>query len=310
MPHPLPKFLIVTPSYHRAVFLDQTIRSVVSQSGDFEIDYIVQDGGSGDDVISILRRWEEEITSGRFVPSCAKLSFRWFSEKDNGMYDAINRGFARGDGDIMAWINTDDMYHPYAFQTISQILTEQSDIHWLTGIPNSYNEHGSRCGMDLFPSSYSREFIRRGYYDVKFLSSGFNWIQQESTFWRRSLWDKAGGALDISKKYVADFLLWQKFSEHSDLVKVYSFLGGYRCHDDQITADPERYRRELAQVAPPPGGLGLFNSICSCMPPAKRMMYNRFMLRLLGVEWDWMTGRTVRWSFADRKWVVQVEGII
>lgn len=293
--------------------MNQTIESVVSQAGDFEIDYIIQDGGSGEEVISIFRHWEDEIVSGRFLPRCKKLSFRWFSERDNGMYDAINRGFTRGNGDIMAWINTDDMYHPYAFQTISQIMMSHPDIHWFTGIPNSYNEQGSQCGMDLFPNAYSREFLRRGYYDVKFLPYGCNWIQQESTFWRQSLWNSIGGTLDTTKKYAADFYLWQKFAEHADMVKVYSLLGGYRCHDDQITASPEKYRNELEGIDAPPRGLRHFRYLVSVFPLSKRLFYTNSgggLFPLLGLKWDWMVGRTVRWSFSEKRWVIQLEEIM
>jgi hypothetical protein len=230
------------------------------------------------------------------------------------MYDAINRGFGRGDGDIMAWINSDDMYHPYAFQTIAQVMTTYPDIHWLTGIPNAYNEAGSRCGMDLFPNAYSREFLRRGYYDVKFLPYGFNWIQQESTFWRRSLWDAIGGSLDTTKKFAADFYLWRQFAEHADMVKVYSLLGGYRCHDDQITASPETYRNELEKFADPPGGVRFFRNLLSVFPLSKRLFYTRSggggLFRLLGLRLGWMVGRTVRWSFPEKRWVLSLEEIM
>ena len=94
---------------------------------------------------------------------------------------------------------------------------------------------------------------------TKFRKYGFNWVQQESTFWRRSLWEKAGGRLDDRFKYAADFFLWREFAKHTDLVKVSSFLGGYRSHGDQVTGDPEVYRDELPGVGKPPAGLSFLD---------------------------------------------------
>ena len=309
------KFLIVTPSFNRATYLNETIESVLSQQGNFEIEYVIQDGGSTSDVIDILKKWEVNLKTGAFVPRCNKINFHWYSEKDSGMYDAIMRGFAKGSGgDIMAWINTDDKYHSRSFQTVTQIFSKYQDVYWLTGIPNSYNEYGGKAGIDLFPKAYSREFIKRGYYDVHYLKYGFNWIQQESSFWRRSLWEKIGEKMDADKKYAADFYLWQSFAKHADLVKVYSFLGGYRCHEDQVTADPGKYRRELKIVPNPPKGLRLLFLLFTFIPVSRRLFYNKRkgygLFKLLRLQWDWMVGRTVRWSFSDRDWKLIWEGIL
>lgn len=308
------RFSIVTPSLNRAKFLNETIYSVVSQEGNFEIEYIVQDGGSSEDVINILDYWEKEINSGRFIPRCNKLSFQWFSEKDSGMYDAINQGFSKATGEVMSWINTDDKYHSHAFEALTQIFSKYENVYWITGIPNSYNKDGIKVGMDLFPKSYSREFVKRGYYDVKFLPYGFNWIQQESTFWRVSLWQKVGGKLDMSKKYASDFYLWRSFAEHSDLVKVYSFLGGYRSHDEQITANPNTYRKELNDIPKPPKGLRILYIIIMNMPFLKKLFFNThkgfFLFRLLGLKWEWLVGRVIEWSFDENKWVLRLYGII
>ena len=103
------KISIVTPVLQRPEYLDQTIRSVVTQQGDFEIEYIVQNGGSDSRVIAILTKWEKLIKTGQFESQCSSLTFKWYDEKDSGMYDALNRGFARTSGDILAWINSDDL---------------------------------------------------------------------------------------------------------------------------------------------------------------------------------------------------------
>jgi glycosyltransferase involved in cell wall biosynthesis len=308
------KISIVTPSFQRATYLDDTIESVLSQKGDFSIEYIIQDGGSGADVLEILDKWDKKIKQGKFIPKCNNIQFRYFIEKDRGMYDAINKGFSKTSGDVIAWINTDDMYHPFAFNTVVQVFKKFPDVHWITGIPNSYNHYGSRSGWDQFPAAYSREFLARGYYDVKFLEYGFNWVQQESTFWRRTLWEKAGGKVNCQYKYAADFFLWQEFAKHTDLVKIHSFLGGYRFHGLQATASPEAYRKELPGINPPPKGIKVLRKILRNFPYTRKLFFNERrggpFIRLLGLRWKWLIGRTIVWSFQTSDWEIQHRKII
>lgn len=308
------KITIVTPTYKRAGYLDAAILSVLGQAGDFSIEYIVQDGGSGSDVLDVLRKWDTDIKSGKFVPRCCGIEFKYVVEKDRGMYDALNKGFAGTSGDVMAWINSDDMYHPYAFATIARIYEQFPDVDWLTGIPNSYNFYGGRGGRDIFPDAYSRRFIEKGYYDVKYLKYGFNWIQQESTFWRRSLWEKAGAKLDDRFQYAADFYLWQEFAKHTDLVKVYSFLGGYRSHGDQVTGEPGAYRAELPGTDKPPAGLLVLKKIMRNFPYTKKLFFNRAkgfpFIQMLGLDWDRLRGRVIEWSYPENEWKMRSAPIL
>lgn len=123
---------------------------------------------------------------------------------------------------------------------------------------------GFRTGFDRSPEVYLRKYIEAGYYDVEFLEWGFNWIQQESTIWKRVLWDRCGG-LDLAYKYAADFHLWQNFARHADMVRVQSFIGGFRVHGDQITANPGVYRAELSQMRRPPEGLKTLQKRSWCL---------------------------------------------
>ncbi len=230
------KISIITPCHDRADYLDATIASVMNQAGDFSIQYIIQNAGESPEVRRILDRWQDEVATGRFSAGCRHIDLHIHHEPDGGMYEGINRGFTHADGEVTAWINSDDLYHPGAFQTVSEIFGEYAGVHWLAGIPNFFNSRGSRSGFDPFTKAYSREFIRRGLYRIENTDTGFGWIPQDCCFWRRDLWNKAGGRLDESLRYAADFKLWQEFARHADLVKVQSFLGGYRYHGDQFTA--------------------------------------------------------------------------
>ena len=308
------KFSIITPSFNRLTYLDDTINSVLTQAGDFEIEYIIQDGGSGPELISILQKWEDDISSGNFKPRCNKITFQWFSEKDNGMYDAINKGFSKATGDIMAWINTDDLYHPGAFSAASRIFLKFQNVGWITGIPNSFNKNGTTVGYDTFPAAYSKEFIKRGFYNVKFVEYGFNWIPQDCVFWRSSLWEKTGKSVDDTKMLAGDFYLWQKFAEHTDLVKVNAFLGGYRFHGDQFTATTDDYQKELPEVLNLPFGYKRLYKLLSSFPSLRKLIFNKRkgfpFISILGLKWGWIVGTIVRWNHQKQDWILENKAII
>ena len=104
------KLSIITPCYNSENFIEETIESVLSQRGDFEIEYIIVDGGSTDRTLSIVRKYNDWIESGSFPIKCSKANITYISERDKGMYDALAKGFKLVTGDIIAYINSDDFY--------------------------------------------------------------------------------------------------------------------------------------------------------------------------------------------------------
>lgn len=210
----LPKISIVTPSFNQAQFLEATIQSVLSQNYQ-NLEYVIIDGGSTDESLEIIKKYEKH------------LHF-WCSEPDGGQYDAVNKGFSHSTGEIMAWLNSDDMYFPWTLRTVSSIMSELPQVEWLTSFnPGIWDWHGFCLGFRQVPG-YSRE----SFLDGNFLPSS-GCVQQESTFWRRSIWEKAGSHLSTNCKLAGDFDLWSRFYFHSDLFGVTSPLGGFRYQKNQ-----------------------------------------------------------------------------
>ncbi len=110
---------VVTPSYNQGIFIERTIRSVLDQSGDFSIEYFIADGGSTDDTIQIIKDYEFRVREGDYPVRCQGVKFGWVSEKDHGQADAVNKGIYATSGEIIAWINSDDIYYPNAFSTVA-----------------------------------------------------------------------------------------------------------------------------------------------------------------------------------------------
>ena len=232
---------IVTPSYNQGRFLDETIQSVVGQ-GLSTLQYVVMDGASTDDSPAILKRYG------------TRLAY-WCSEKDGGQYDAINKGFALTNGEVMGWLNSDDKYTPWALSIVSELFETFPQIEWLTTLyPLRWDARGRavRC-------SKRDGFSHEGFLAGENLPGGEwfspGWLQQESTFWRRSLWEKAGGRLDTSWKIAADFELWQRFHQHAELYAVDTPLGGFRQHGNQKTSNQSNeYQWEARDILLKGGG--------------------------------------------------------
>lgn len=225
---PWPKISIITPSYNQGQFLEATICSVLAQNYP-NLEYIVIDGGSTDNSVEIIKKYEEYLTY-------------WVSEKDAGQYDAINKGFARCSGEIMAWLNSDDMYCPWAFRTVGEVFSDLSEINWLTTLnPGRWDYAGNCLGFGSIPG-----FSRQCFFDgVNLPVHGRHgwWIQQESTFWRRSLWEAAGG-LDTSVSLAGDFDLWCRFWVRENLYSIIAPLGGFRIQELQRSKNIDKYFSE------------------------------------------------------------------
>jgi len=199
-----PRISIVTPCYNSGTYLEETILSVLGQNYP-NLEYIIIDGGSTDNSLEIIKKYENSL-------------YYWISEKDKGMYEAIQKGFDKSTGEIMAWINADDLYHRKSFFIIAELFSKYTKINWLVGASTQWDERGRGTNIDK-----SRKFTR---YD--FLMRDFKWIQQESCFFRRALWDKAGSYIDKTLHYAGDFELWLRFFRFEKLYVTNALVGGFR----------------------------------------------------------------------------------
>ncbi len=224
-PPPLPRVSLVTPNLDYGRHLPATLDSILGQSYP-NLDYIVVDGGSRDDSVEIVRA----------------RGVRLLVEPGLGQYESINLGFAQTTGEIMGWLNSDDIHLPWTLRAVAGIFAAFPEVDWIMGAP-AVIQAGVVQRVHS-PRPFLREAIRLG------LCTGadFGQVQQESCFWRRSLWEKAG-PLRPECGLAADFELWTRFARHAELIACEALLGAFTRHagNRSITSAPS-YRRSVAGV--------------------------------------------------------------
>jgi glycosyltransferase involved in cell wall biosynthesis len=205
-----PRITVVTPNLNQGKYLEACMVSVLGQ-GYPNLEYVVVDGGSRDGSVDIIRKYERSL-------------HRWVSEPDGGQYHAVQKGFEGSSGEIMTWLNSDDKYHDGALFAMAEIFTRFPEVRWLTGLPTEYTEEGVTIHRLTIPwASWSR---------YRFLTWDFQFVQQESTCWRRSLWEEAGSQLDLALELAGDLELWARFFRHAKLHTTTSLIAGFRYRPD------------------------------------------------------------------------------
>lgn len=286
----LPIVSVVTPSFNSAKFIERTIHSIHGQ-GYPRVEHVLMDGGSTDGTMEIVDRHRARFSHVESGP-------------DKGMYDAIHRGFARTTGEIMTWLNSDDEWLPGTLKTVVRLFREFPEVEWITSsFPSAIDEEGATIATSRL-SGVSRRGIDRGENLPcgRWFADGF--IQQESTFWRRSLWERAGARLDTSLQLAGDYELWSRFIRHAPLWSVEVPLGLFRRRAGQKSAVAlSSYFDEALGVFRRDGGRAptRFGSLVRVgirrhMPPPFRHHLGRFHLfeRRPFLKYDWASSRWVR----------------
>ncbi len=218
----LPKISVITPSFNQAGFLEQTIRSVLLQNYP-KLEYILMDGGSTDESVTLIRRYEPWLT-------------HWCSEKDRGQSHAINKGLARATGDVLCWLNSDDYFLPGALATVGRLLANGSGKFAVVG-------HCLRINQDGSPPS-----LLRGRYQGRRRLLEF-WkgyeMHQPAIFWRREVFEQTGW-LDESLHLTMDFDYWTRIARRFDFINLDQVLACANFHEAAKTGDDyAAYHQEL-----------------------------------------------------------------
>ena len=218
-----PKITVVTPNYNQVKFIEQTIQSVLNQNYP-NLEYIIIDGGSTDGSVEIIKKHKKNLTY-------------WITEPDQGMYYAINKGFSKSSGDIMCWINSDDILWEGSLHYVARVFQSNDSLNWLQGYPTVINEVGEVIHQREPVWEVDHFFLYKHEID-------FSFIQQESTFWTRKLWNEAGGMLNENYKLAGDFDLWMRFFKTETLFCSRRKLGAFRKRRGQLSSDSKTYLAE------------------------------------------------------------------
>jgi glycosyltransferase involved in cell wall biosynthesis len=232
-----PRLTVITPSFNQGRFLERTIRSVLDQ--DYEdLEYAIVDGGSTDDSVDIIRRFED------------RLSW-WVSEPDGGQVDAINKGLRKASGDVVAYINSDDYYLPGAFDAAISAL-ERSERSWVAGpvVVMLADAEGSSlrdAGILVPEEPRATERIPRGRHWWVLTP----WqVHQPGAFWSSALFDRLGLFRDdMNFAFDSEFELRCALAGESPEIVTDQVLAAQTYHDEQKSSDPRQWRPEVSRFA-------------------------------------------------------------
>ncbi|MET0650146.1 MAG: glycosyltransferase family 2 protein [Pyrinomonadaceae bacterium] len=228
---PWPRVSVITPSYNQGQFIEQTLRSVLLQAYP-NLEYIVVDGGSTDESVEVIRKYEPFLA-------------HWESEKDRGQSHAINKGFARATGEVLCWLNSDDFYLPGTLRAVAEAVGSGAAAvvgHCVQVYADGREPHR---GVGRFESLERLLAFWKGYQ-----------MHQPSIFWRREVFERVG-YLDEGQHFIMDFDYWVRIARHFEFVNLDRELSCATYHEDAKTGDGfTKYhgelRRQAAHYWPPP----------------------------------------------------------
>lgn len=203
------KISVITPSLNQSAFIEETIQSVLSQEGNFDLEYLVIDGGSTDETLSILKKYERNLN--------------WISEPDRGQSDAVNKGFAQAAGDVLGWLNSDDLYEPGALSAVAAAY-EKSPFMWCFGNCRNVDETGREIRKGI---TFYKNFESRRYSFGRLLTKDF--IPQPAVFIARDAFRETG-PLNPDYHYAMDYDYWLRLASRYPPLYLNRSLARFRWH--------------------------------------------------------------------------------
>ncbi len=249
-----PKITIVTPSFNQGQFLEETIQSVIGQQYP-NLEYIIMDGGSTDNSVEIIKKYEKHLT-------------HWVSEKDNGQAAAINTAFGLATGDILGWLNSDDMYMPGTLQIVASKLNPPSRELMFGNALHIYEDRPFAFSSDVRLEHEKRDLQLTDY------------IIQPSSFWTKQAWE-ATGLLDESLTFGFDWD-WYVRARIAGVTFLPEdkFLSVYRIHGAHKTGvGGDKRLNELAGIYSRHAGMEYQKLFARCLPRRQRILFTR--------KWIW-----------------------
>ncbi|GMR05063.1 MAG: hypothetical protein BMS9Abin23_0993 [Thermodesulfobacteriota bacterium] len=221
-----PRISVITPSFNQGKFIERTIKSVIGQ-GYPDLEYIVVDGGSTDETISILKKYEKNL--------------RWISEKDRGQSDAINKGIRMSTGDIIAYLNSDDMYEPGTLGHVAGFFTAHPSVMWLSGRCRIVDERERE--FRRFITRYKNFLLARYSYSILLVT---NFICQPATFLRRDVIEDFG-VFDVNQHRVMDYDYWLRIGKTHTPGIINENLAMFRVYSESKTSSgfTDTFREEF-----------------------------------------------------------------
>ncbi len=215
------KISIITPTFNQRAFVGRTMESILGQRGDFDLEWIIIDGGSEDGTVELLR-------------GVGDTRVRWISEKDRGQSDAINKGLALAGGEVVAWLNSDDLYVEGAMAAVAGAFGNHPEAKWLIG----------RCEIIDAEDRIIRQGITR-YKNRKLCKYSYrgllreNFVSQPAVFWRRDFGREVGG-VDESLHWTMDYDLWLQMGKLAEPLVMDRVLAKFRMHSQSKSGRVDR----------------------------------------------------------------------
>jgi len=236
-----PRITVITPSFNQGRFIEETIKSVLDQDYP-DLEYIVMDGGSKDNTVEILRKYEPRL--------------KWVSERDRGQSDAINKGIGKATGDIIAYLNSDDHYEPGALEKVARFFVKNPEKVWVTGRCRIIDTDGKE--VRRFITEYKNFLLGRYSYNILLVT---NFISQPATFLRKEAFDSFG-LFDETQHRVMDYDFWLRMGANHAPGILADYLASFRVHPASKTSSSfhSTFKEEL-EVARKYSGSAFLNAI-------------------------------------------------